>query len=80
MSDAVATALIYTAPSILGSVLSLLVFVRQGKQGEKIEVIHTATNSLTERLVKSTAEASHAEGRAQGLAEGKAFQDPPQAA
>lgn len=41
-------------------------------QGASIEVIHKATNSLTDRLVASTAVASHAEGKAEGNTEGRA--------
>ncbi len=39
---------------------------------EKIEEVHKATNSLTDRLVETTRTDAHAAGKAEGLAEGKA--------
>ena len=39
---------------------------------EKVEVIHTATNSMKDALVLATAKASLAQGKAEGRAEKKA--------
>ena len=38
----------------------------------KVETIHRSTNSLMERLIKTTSDASAASGRAEGLVEGHA--------
>jgi LPS sulfotransferase NodH len=41
------------------------------RNGRKIEQVHIATNSLTDRLVAKTAAASLAEGTALGLEQGR---------
>ena len=42
------------------------------RNGRKIEVIHKATNSLTDKLVLATGNAAHAAGRAEVFAETQA--------
>jgi len=59
MTDAVAIALIGSVTSIT---LNVLVFIRQGRQGEHIEAIKKATNGMQSALMEKTAVIAHAEG------------------
>ena len=59
MSEAVQVAIVATSgPTLIGA----LTLFFQYRQGRKIEVIHKATNSLTDRLVETTRTEAHAAG------------------
>jgi hypothetical protein len=52
--------------SLITSVATLVYVIRMDR---KVEVVHKATNSLVEGLVKSAKREGHAEGLAEGLEE-----------
>jgi hypothetical protein len=56
------------AAQLITSVATLIGVLRVTR---KVDGVHKATNSLVDRLVKSTAEASQREGHAKGLKEGQ---------
>jgi len=65
MSDPVRIAIIASiGPTLIGLVTVILQYL----QGRKIEVVHRATNSLTERLVQTTKTDAHAAGVLEGRA------------
>lgn len=63
-----------TFAGILSGVAALMAYLTSEQTkalADKVEVIHAATNSMKDALVKSTGEASFAEGREAGRAEEK---------
>lgn len=69
MSDTVLIALIAGIPSTLVAAATLLVAI---KGLQKVEQVHKATNSLTDRLIEVTRAESHAAGVKEGAAEERA--------
>lgn len=73
---AVVIALIVGLPPTIGSIASLVISLRTSDKvqvvAEKVEVVHKATNSLTDRLVNTTRSDALQEGHTQGLADAKA--------
>jgi hypothetical protein len=59
MSEPLILALVTSVPPTLAALATLVVALRGEK---KIEKVHKATNSLTDRLLAATRIASHAEG------------------
>jgi hypothetical protein len=56
------TGLITSFGVLLSAITSALAFIQSRKNAQGIQSVHIATNSLTERLVKSTADESFARG------------------
>lgn len=69
MSDAVLVALIAAVPPTVVSVVAVVVAMINTR---KIEIIHKATNSMKDELVKVTQSDSFQKGHAAGVADEKA--------
>jgi len=58
--------------SLAAAIISTISMLRLGKTNDNVLKIEVATNSMKDALIKSTAMASHAEGKAEGNVEGRA--------
>lgn len=73
MSEPVLIAFMASVPPTLLALATLVVSI---KSSRKVEAVHKATNSLTDRLVASTALEAHAAGVKQGTEDEKARTKP----
>ncbi len=60
--------LVSSFATLITAIGSLVIGIRNTR---KIELVHKATNSMKDELVRSTAKASEAEGHAAGLQQGR---------
>ena len=68
-SDSVLVALIGSVPPTVVALVGLVVSVLNNR---KIEVVHKATNSMSDKLVAATRASALQEGHTQGVADEKA--------
>lgn len=61
-----------TAGELAQLITSIATLIGVLRVTRKVDIIHTATNSMKDELVASTAKASELEGHAKGLAKGLA--------
>lgn len=69
---AVMIAAIVAIPPTIGSICAVLISLNTNA---KVEVVHKATNSLTEKLVSTTKSDALQEGHSKGVADEKARRD-----
>jgi hypothetical protein len=69
MSDAFWIALVSGVPGIIAAMTSAYVAMKQAQLAKQVEVVHVATNSMHDAMLKVTGEAEKAKGKLEGAAE-----------